>query len=90
MASNVVLQQHAVTKNSPHKRRAENQLKKALSSGQGQFMKSVAATALGYALIARAHPQQPSALAAREAVGIASSMRQIAAMLPTIVRRCSP
>ncbi|CCF96277.1 hypothetical protein HF906_10170 [Ralstonia solanacearum] len=33
VASDVVLQQHAVTKNGPHKRRAENQLKKALSSG---------------------------------------------------------
>lgn len=93
MMSNVALQQHAATKNSPHKRRAENQLKKALSSGQGQFMKSIVATALGYALIAcaRAGLQQPSALAARGAAGIASSsMRQIAAMLPTIVRRCSP
>ncbi|AGH83850.1 hypothetical protein L665_03061 [Ralstonia solanacearum SD54] len=56
-------------------------------------MKSIVATALGYALIAcaRAGLQQPSALAARGAAGIASSsMRQIAAMLPTIVRRCSP
>jgi len=38
-------------KNSPLKWRAENQLKKALSSGHGKCMKSVAAAALGYALI---------------------------------------
>jgi hypothetical protein len=41
-------------KNSPLKWRAENQLKKALSSGHGQCMKSVAAAALGYALIGAA------------------------------------
>jgi hypothetical protein len=50
---NVPLQQLANRKNSPLKRRAENQLKKALSSGHGKCMKSVAATALGYALIGR-------------------------------------
>ncbi|MGN6260412.1 MAG: hypothetical protein ACTHNO_06715 [Ralstonia sp.] len=47
----VPLRQLANKKNSPLKRRAENQLKKALSSGQGKCMKSVAAAALGYALI---------------------------------------
>jgi hypothetical protein len=47
-------QQLANRKNSPLKRRAENQLKKALSSGHGKCMKSVAAAALGYALIGRA------------------------------------
>ncbi|WP_230675528.1 hypothetical protein [Ralstonia solanacearum] len=57
VALDVVLPQHAVTKNGPHRRRAENQLKKALSLGQVQCMESVAAAALGYALIARAHPQ---------------------------------
>ncbi len=42
-----------VQKNSPLKWRAENQLKKALSSGHGKCMKSVAAAALGNALIGR-------------------------------------
>ncbi|WP_316875983.1 hypothetical protein [Ralstonia edaphi] len=50
---NVPLRQLADRKNSPLKRRAENQLKKALSSGHGKCMKSVAAAALGYALIGR-------------------------------------
>jgi hypothetical protein len=89
----VALHQHVGRKNSPLKWRAENQLKKALSSGHGKCMKSVAAAALGYALIGRSSgvpgDQQPSAPAVR-AAGIASSIRQMAAMLPTIVRRCSP
>ena len=49
--ANVALRQHVDRKNSPLKWRAENQLKKALSSGTGQCMKSVAAAALGNALI---------------------------------------